>query len=159
MSTESDLIIAQNICIPLKPPTYLVNVWVPVFIMCCLGFCAVYSREERWLSQVHGRRADTKSLSNLLLNSLSHITARNRTQQAEGWNSAEAPTKQWHISPLSSACFFIHCYCFLRAKHLPQIVSEENVYPSSFCLKQQRLTTLKKKRICSLFVCLLWSRF
>lgn len=92
--------LAGNVCIPSQPPPYLVNVWVPVLIMRCLGFCVIYSWEECWLSQVHGCRADTKCLSNLLLNSLSHITVKKTAQHAT-WSSCWASPK-FHCSDLLS---------------------------------------------------------
>lgn len=71
-----------DVCIPSQPPPHLVHVWVPVFIVCCLGSCAVHPGEECWLGQVHGRRADPKDLSNPLLDSLPHIPAKNSQGQS-----------------------------------------------------------------------------
>lgn len=76
---QGDLTIKPgDVCIPSQPPPppHLVHVWVPVLIVCCLGSCAVHPGEECWLGQVHGRRADTKHLSNPLLNPLPHIPAK-----------------------------------------------------------------------------------
>lgn len=133
---SNDLTITGNICIPSQPPTYLVNVWVPVFVMRCLGFRVVYPREERWLSQVHGSRADTKRLSDPFLNSLSHITAKNTTQHAK-----------WHTSPASSTGSSIH---FFRAELIPQLINpgEHPYFVSYFALNKGNLLHQKETPQC-----------
>lgn len=70
-----------------SPDAYLVHVCVPVLIVSRLGFCAVYSGEERGLCQIQQGRPDAERFGDGELDLLPNVPAEGRTGQSDAFVS------------------------------------------------------------------------